>query len=100
MNKQKRDIDAALRCYYKPQCLCAMQYFHDMNLVEDAMQNCIMELWKTMNDRITVSSVSPYLHMMAKNHCLDTLKERQPDSGITFLSTNIKINVRLNLCKE
>ena len=75
MNKLKRDIDEAFRCYYKPLCLYAMHYLHDMYLVEDVVQDCFVELWERMNDEKTVSSVKAYLYMMVRNRCLDTLKK-------------------------
>lgn len=75
MNKQKRDIEETFRCYYKPLCLYAMHYLHDMDLVEDVVQDCFVELWERMNAEKTVSSVKSYLYMMVRNRCLDTLKK-------------------------
>lgn len=75
MNKQKRDIDEAFRCYYKPLCLYAMHYIQDMDLIEDVVQDCFVDLWERVNDEKTVSSVRPYLYMMVRNRCLDTLKK-------------------------
>lgn len=83
MNKQKRDIDETFRCYYRPLCLYAMHYLHDMDLVEDVVQDCFVELWERMNAEKTVSSVKSYLYMMVRNRCLDTLKK---DSQIDFNS--------------
>lgn len=83
MNKLKRDIDESFRCYYKPLCLYAMHYLHDMYLVEDVVQDCFVELWERMNNEKTVSSVRAYLYMMVRNRCLDTLKkDNQIDSNI------------------
>lgn len=39
MNKQKRDIEETFRRYYRPLCLYAIYYLHDMDLVEDVVQN-------------------------------------------------------------
>lgn len=84
MNKLKRDIDEAFRCYYKPLCLYAMHYLHDMYLVEDLVQDCFVELWERMNDEKTVSSVKAYLYMMVRNRCLDTLKkDNQIDCNVS-----------------
>lgn len=83
MNKLKRDIDESFRCYYKPLCLYAMHYLHDMYLVEDVVQDCFVELWERMNNEKTVSSVRAYLYMMVRNRCLDTLKkDNQIDCNI------------------
>lgn len=83
MNKLKRDIDESFRCYYKPLCLYAMHYLHDMYLVEDVVQDCFIELWERMNNEKTVSSVRAYLYMMVRNRCLDTLKkDNQIDCNI------------------
>lgn len=75
MSKLKRDIDEVFRCYYKPLCLYAMHYIHDMDLIEDIVQDCFVELWERMNDEKNVSSVKSYLYMMVRNRCLDTLKK-------------------------
>lgn len=83
MNKLKRDIDESFRCYYKPLCLYAMHYLHDMYLVEDVVQDCFVELWERMNNEKTVSSVRAYLYTMVRNRCLDTLKkDNQIDCNI------------------
>lgn len=76
MNKLKKEIDEAFRCYYKPLCLYAMHYLRDINLVEDVVQDCFTELWERMNAEKTVSSVKSYLYIMVRNRCLDTLKEK------------------------
>lgn len=39
MSKQKRDIEETFRCYYRSLCLYAMHYHHDMDLVEDVVQD-------------------------------------------------------------
>lgn len=39
MNKQKRDIGETFRRYYRFLCLYAIHYLHDMDLVEDVVQN-------------------------------------------------------------
>lgn len=84
MNKLKRDIDEAFRCHYKPLCLYAMHYLHDMYLVEDIVQDCFMKLWERMNDEKTVSSVRAYLYMMVRNRCLDILKnDNQIDYNVS-----------------
>lgn len=75
MNKQKREIEETFRCYYKPLCLYAMHYLHDMDLVEDVVQDCFVELWERMNVKQKVSSVKSYLYMMVRNRCLDILKK-------------------------
>lgn len=75
MIKLKREISEAFRCYYKPLCLYAMHYLHNMDLVEDVVQDCFAELWERMIAKKTVSSVKAYLYMMVRNRCLDTLKQ-------------------------
>ena len=52
-----------------------MHYLHDMDLVEDVVQDCFVEFWERMNAEKTVSSVKSYLYMMVRNRCLDTLKK-------------------------
>lgn len=84
MNKLKKDIDEAFRCYYKPLCLYAMHYLHDMYLVEDVVQDCFVELWERMNDEKIVSSVKAYLYTMVRNRCLDILKkDNQIDCNVS-----------------
>lgn len=75
MNKLKKKIDEAFRYHYKPLCLYAMHYLHDIDLVEDVVQDCFAELWERMNAEKTVFCVKSYLYMMVRNLCLDTLKK-------------------------
>lgn len=84
MSKLEREIGEVFRCYYKPLCLYAMHYLHDMDLVEDVVQDCFTELWERMNAEKTVSNMKPYLYMMVRNYCLDTLKK---DNQIDYNSS-------------
>ena len=75
MNRIKKEIDSAFRFYYRPLCLYAMHYLHDMSLVEDTVQDCFAKLWERMNSEKSVNNIRSYLYMMVKNHCLDLLKK-------------------------
>ena len=88
MNKIKQEIDDAFRFYYRPLCLYAMHYLHDMNLVEDTVQDCFTKLWEKITDKEksinlkkplssekSVSNLKSYLYVMVRNHCLDLLKK-------------------------
>lgn len=57
MNSLKEQIDEAFRYYYRPLCLYAMHYLHDINLVEDVVQDCFTELWERMNNETIVSNI-------------------------------------------
>lgn len=78
MNEAKKNIDDAFRRYYRPLCLYAMHYLHDMALVEDIVQDCFTELWERLITEKEVSNVKAYLYMMVRNHCYDTLKKDNP----------------------
>lgn len=84
MNSLKEQIDEAFRYYYRPLCLYAMHYLHDINLVEDVVQDCFTELWERMNNETIVSNIKSYLYMMIRNHCFDLLKKDTPiDSNLS-----------------
>lgn len=75
MNETKKNIDDSFRRYYRPLCLYAMHYLRDIDLVEDVVQDCFVELWERMNTEKEIINVKAYLYMMVRNRCLDTLKK-------------------------
>lgn len=75
MNEAKKNIDDAFCRYYRPLCLYAMHYLHDMVLVEDIVQDCFTELWERLTTENEVSNVKAYLYMMVRNQCYDALKK-------------------------
>lgn len=75
MSEAKKNIDDAFRRYYRPLCLYAMHYLHNMDLVEDIVQDCFAELWEKLSTHKDISNVKSYLYMMVRNHCYDTLKK-------------------------
>lgn len=84
MNETKKNIDDVFRRYYRPLCLYAMHYLHDMELVEDTVQDCFAELWERLNSEKEVSNVKAYLYMMVRSHCYDTIKKDNPtDSNLS-----------------
>lgn len=86
MIKAKKDIDDAFRHYYRPLCLYAMHYLHDMAMAEDIVQDCFTALWERMTANKDVSNVKAYLYMMVRNHCYDLLKKEGQSDGNLLLS--------------
>ena len=84
MNEAKKNIDDSFRRYYRPLCLYAMHYLRDIDLVEDVVQDCFVELWERVNTEKEIINVKAYLYMMVRNRCLDTLKkDNQIDCNVS-----------------
>lgn len=99
MIKAKKDIDDAFRRYYRPLCLYAMHYLHDMALAEDIVQDCFTALWERMTANKDVSNVKAYLYMMVRNHCYDLLKKEGQSDGNLLLS-DLEDNISDEECEE
>lgn len=70
------DIDDLFKFHYRPLCLYALHYVHDVDMAEDIVQDCFSLLWEKMNKDggVEVGNVKAYLYTMVKHHSLDCLK--------------------------
>ena len=70
------DFDTLFRYHYRPLCLYAIHYVHDIDAAEDVVQECFSVLWeKTEQEGGEIANVRSYLYMMVRNRSLDWLKQ-------------------------
>lgn len=82
-------IDDVFRQYYRPLCLYALHYLHDISDAEDVVQDCFAHLWQCLSEGRTVGDVKSYLYSMVRNRCLDTLR-RGDGSTVALSSTDLE----------
>lgn len=72
------NIEDIFRRYYRPLCLYALHYLHDIDSVEDIVQDCFTELWQRQNTGYTLTDTKSYLYTMVRNRCFHALKTENP----------------------
>ena len=50
------------RIYYRPLCLFALHYLHDIDNAEDTVQDCFAELWERKDSGMEISDIKSYLY--------------------------------------
>ena len=63
------------RIYYRPLCLFALHYLHDIDNAEDTVQDCFAELWERKDSGMEISDIKSYLYSMVRNRCIDIAKK-------------------------
>ena len=63
------------RMYYRPLCLFALHYLHDIDNAEDTVQDCFAELWERKDSGMEISDIKSYLYSMVRNRCIDIVKK-------------------------
>lgn len=72
------NIDELFKRHYRPLCLYALHYVHDVDVAEDIVQDCFSEWWeKTYLKVETVSNVRAYLYVSVKKRSLNWLKKER-----------------------
>ena len=70
------NFDTLFRYHYRPLCLYAIHYVHDIDAAEDVVQECFSVLWeKTEQEGGEIANVRSYLYTMVRNRSLDWLKQ-------------------------
>ena len=83
------DIDLTFQTYYRPLCLYATHYLHDVDGAEDVVQDCFVRLLEKshqspmMDDHATSSFLFPqnlksFLYASVRNACIDRLRRKNP----------------------
>lgn len=84
------EIDSIFQSYYRPLCLYATHYLHDVDEAEDVVQDCFVRLLeKTRQDAEGQGTSSPklfpahpkaFLYTSVRNACIDRLRRQNPIS--------------------
>ncbi|KGI61299.1 RNA polymerase sigma-70 factor [Prevotella sp. DNF00663] len=74
------DITLTFQYYYRPLCLYAIHYLHDIDAAEDVVQECFAKLWERKKDR-PVDNVKAFLYTSVRNMCIDNIRKANPIDG-------------------
>ena len=68
-------IDLIFQQYYRPLCLYATHYLHDIDEAEDVVQDCFVK----MISRSTLpENIKSFLYTSVRNACIDQLRRQSP----------------------
>lgn len=67
-------IDSVFKQYYRPLCLYALHYLHNVAEAEDVVQDCFVR----MIERGMPKSPRPFLYTSVRNACVDRLRRQNP----------------------
>lgn len=67
-------LDSVFRQYYRPLCLYALHYLHDVDEAEDVVQDCFVR----MIERGLPDNPKPFLYASVRNACVDRLRRQNP----------------------
>lgn len=83
-----KEIDLFFQQYYRPLCLYALHYLHDLDEAEDVVQDCFVRLLEAekRDANSSVSSLSmsnpqnlkSFLYASVRNACIDKLRRKNP----------------------
>ena len=83
-----KKIDLVFQQYYRPLCLYALHYLHDLDEAEDVVQDCFVRLLEAekRDANSSVSSLSmsnpqnlkSFLYASVRNACIDKLRRKNP----------------------
>uniref|UniRef100_A0AB33JEA3 RNA polymerase sigma-70 factor n=1 Tax=Prevotella sp. GTC17259 TaxID=3236795 RepID=A0AB33JEA3_9BACT len=74
------DITLTFQYYYRPLCLYAMHYLHDIDASEDVVQECFAKLWEKKQEN-SIDNVKAFLYTAVRNMCIDSIRRTNPIDG-------------------
>ena len=85
---KKNSIDLAFQQYYRPLCLYALHYLHDLDGVEDVVQDCFVRLLESgkydalcqqsSESHSLANQLKSFLYASVRNACIDRLRRKNP----------------------
>lgn len=61
--------------HYRPMCLYALHYVHDLDTSEDLVQECFCKLWEQSGRVHHEELTQAYLYRMLRNACIDFVRK-------------------------
>lgn len=81
-------IDLTFQQYYRPLCLYALHYLHDVDEAEDVVQDCFVRLLESgkydalcqpsSESRSLTTQLKSFLYASVRNACIDRLRCKNP----------------------
>lgn len=68
------NLDLVFRQYYRPLCLYALHYLHDMDEAEDVVQDCFVRII----ERGLPEKPKSFLYASVRNACIDRFRRHNP----------------------
>lgn len=69
-----KGFEFTFKLYYRPLCLYALHYVHDIDNAEDIVQDCFVAMIERGGGD-DISNVRSYLYMAVRNRCLNHLRD-------------------------
>lgn len=83
-----KKIDLVFQQYYRPLCLYALHYLHDLDEVEDVVQDCFVRLLEAEKQKVESPTSffsledsqkqKSFLYAAVRNACIDKLRRKNP----------------------
>ena len=70
-----QEIDLIFQQYYRPLCLYATHYLHDIDEAEDVVQDCFVKL---ISRSIMPENIKAFLYTSVRNACIDRMRRQSP----------------------
>lgn len=81
-----KEIESAFQKYYRPLCLYAIHYLHDVDEAEDVVQDCFVRLLEKRDKAVLEThsadslffsgNVKGFLYTSVRNACIDRLRRK------------------------
>lgn len=81
MSLSKKQFSEYFHSFYKPLCLHALHYMHDVNDAEDIVQEVFTNFWDKTRE-VEISAVKTYLYTAVRNNCLTKIRDTKPTTPI------------------
>lgn len=70
-----QEIDLIFQQHYRPLCLYATHYLHDIDEAEDVVQDCFVKL---ISRSIMPENIKAFIYTSVRNACIDRLRRQSP----------------------
>jgi RNA polymerase sigma-70 factor (ECF subfamily) len=71
-----KDFKTLFEALYRPLCLFANSYLHDIDTSKDIVQEVFIKIWEKKPSFKNYSTAKAYFYTTVKNHCLNYLKSK------------------------
>lgn len=78
--KDRKAFEDSFKRLYKPLCMYALHYVHDMDVAEDIVEDCFVKLLQ--KGTMTGDSIAPYIHTAVRNQSIDYLRRHKTEMPV------------------
>lgn len=72
---EKKRFESDFKRLYKPLCMYAMHYIHDMDIAQDIVEDCFVSVLQ--KGLPAENSVASYMHVAVRNRAIDYLRRKK-----------------------